>query len=172
MFCKSCIVKQHEVLPTHWVQVRNVMFGFHSGWIKHLKQEWNGSFFERVGLCNLGLVVQLGHTPGSSCPSMRRGKFKFTLIDVNGIHNIAVQFCQCDSRVEHRQQLMRVCWWPATARDPSTCATFNVIRLFQNMNSLGKISSYHFLCSLELLTNADGLNPPPVRGVELAGGRS
>ncbi|KAJ7794948.1 hypothetical protein B0H14DRAFT_3496550 [Mycena olivaceomarginata] len=124
MFCKSCIVKQHEVLPTHWVQ------------------EWNASFFERVGLCNLGLVVQLGHTPGSSFPSMRRGKFKFMLIDVNGIHNIAIQFCQCDSRVEHRQQLMQ---------------------LFQNMNSLRKISSYHFLCSLELLTNTDSLNPPPNR---------
>ncbi|KAJ7843541.1 hypothetical protein B0H14DRAFT_2195559, partial [Mycena olivaceomarginata] len=61
------------------------------------------------------------------------------------------------------QQLMRVCWWPATTRDPSTCATFNAIRLFQNMNSLRKISAFHFLRSLELLTNADGLNPTPVR---------
>lgn len=96
---------------------------------------------------------------------MRRGRYKFTLIDVNGIHNVAVQFCECDSRITHRQQLMRVCWWPATARDPSTCATFNVLRLFENLNCLGKVSSFHFLRSLELLTNADGLNPLPVRSI-------
>ncbi|KAJ7803238.1 hypothetical protein B0H14DRAFT_2384803 [Mycena olivaceomarginata] len=58
---------------------------------------------------------------------------------------------------------MRVCWWPATARDPSTCATFNVLRLFENLNCLGKVLSFHFLRSLELLTNADGLNPLPNR---------
>lgn len=115
-----------------------------------------------MGLVKLGLVVQLGHTPGASCPAMRRGKHKFTLIDVNGIHNVAVQFCECDSRLKHWQQLMRVCWWPATVRDPSTCATFGVLRLFQNVNCLGKVSSFHFLRSLELLTNNDGLNPLPV----------
>jgi hypothetical protein len=32
------------------------------------------------------------------------------------------------------------------------------------MNCLGKISAFHFLRSLELLTNADGLAPPPVSG--------
>ncbi|KAJ7019395.1 hypothetical protein C8F04DRAFT_1214342 [Mycena alexandri] len=145
MFCQRCIVARHQVLPSHWIR------------------EWNGDFFKRVGLSTLGLVVQLGHTPGAACPTMRRGRYKFTLIDVNGLHNVAVQFCECDSRITHRQQLMRVCWWPATARDPSTCATFNVIRLFQNMNCLGKISSYHFLRSLELLTNADRLSPTPNR---------
>jgi hypothetical protein len=93
---------------------------------------------------------------------MRRGKHKFTLIDVNGIHNVAMQFCECDSQLKHWQQLMRVCWWPATVRDPSTCTTFGVLRLFNNVNCLGKVSSFHFLRSLELLTNADGLNPLPV----------
>ncbi|KAJ7800107.1 hypothetical protein B0H14DRAFT_2616469 [Mycena olivaceomarginata] len=124
------------------------------------EQEWQGTFFKRVSLNSLGLVVQLGHTLGSSCTTMRRGKYKFTLIDVSGIHNVAVQFCECDQRITHRQQLMRVCWWPATVVYPSTCATFSVIRLFQNMNCLGKISAFHFLRSLELLTNADGLTPP------------
>ncbi|KAJ7842077.1 hypothetical protein B0H13DRAFT_2239393 [Mycena leptocephala] len=145
MLCKECIVNMHAVLPTHWIQ------------------EWNGDFFERVGLSKLGLVIQLGHTPGSACMAMQRRKYKFTLIDVTGIHNVVVKFCECDSRVKHRQQLIRACWWPATARDPSTCATFGVLRLFQNVNSLGKISSFHFLCSLKLLSNADGLNPLPNR---------
>ncbi|KAJ6452354.1 hypothetical protein C8R47DRAFT_998112, partial [Mycena vitilis] len=145
LFCQECIVGRHQVLPTHWMQ------------------KWTGSFFERVSLASLGLVVQLGHTPGACCTTTRRGNYKFTLIDTTGIHNVAVHFCECDSRISHWQQLMRVCWWPATVRDPSTCATFAVIRLFQNMNCLGKISSFHFLRALELLTNSDGLNPLPNR---------
>ncbi|KAJ7432012.1 hypothetical protein B0H11DRAFT_1761190 [Mycena galericulata] len=145
MFCHACIVARHQVLPTHWIQ------------------EWTGEFFKRVALIDLGLVIQLGHTPGSSCTAMRRGRQKFTLIDINGIHNVAAQFCECDARITHRQQLMRVCWWPATVVDPSTCATFRVIRLFQNVNCLGKISGFHFLRSLELLTNGDGLAPPANR---------
>ncbi|KAJ6489344.1 hypothetical protein C8R47DRAFT_1071689 [Mycena vitilis] len=142
LFCQSCIVERHQVLPTHWIQ------------------QWMGTFFKRVPLIELGLVMQLGHTPGATCNASRMGRKKFTLIDVTGIHNVAVRFCECDSRIKHRQQLMRVCWWPATVRDPSTCATFAVVRLFQNMNSLGKISAFHFLRSLELLTNSDGLTPP------------
>jgi hypothetical protein len=87
----------------------------------------------------------------------------FVVIDMTGIHNIDVTFCQCDGNIKKRQQLMRVCWWPATARDPQTCMTFGVVRLFQILNCLGKVSAHDFLRSLELLTNNDGLNPPPVR---------
>ncbi|KAJ7510750.1 hypothetical protein B0H11DRAFT_1701190 [Mycena galericulata] len=126
-------------------------------------KEWNGAFFERRSLAELGLVVQLGHPPGYACPTARPGHELFVVIDVTGIHNVKVQFCDCDSRVLHWQQLMRVRWWPATVRDPQTCATFAVVRLFQIMNCLGKVSAHDFLRSLELLTNNDGLNPVPDR---------
>jgi hypothetical protein len=58
---------------------------------------------------------------------------------------------------------MRVRWWPATAKNPKTCATFAVLRQFQLLNCLGKVSAHDFVGSLELLTNNDGLTPPPVR---------
>ncbi|KAJ6576737.1 hypothetical protein B0H10DRAFT_1836766, partial [Mycena sp. CBHHK59/15] len=145
LFCQACIVKGHTVLPTHWIQ------------------EWNGSFFERRALKDLGLVIQLGHPPGSHCPNPLAANKDFCLIDVTGVHTVAMSYCLCDSSIEKRQQLMRVCWWPATARDPKTCATFPVVRLFQIMNCLGKVSAHDFLRSLELLTNNDGLDPPPDR---------
>ncbi|KAJ7727800.1 hypothetical protein DFH07DRAFT_757522, partial [Mycena maculata] len=144
LFCKECIVEKHGVLPTHWVE------------------EWNGSFFQRRSLHSLGLVVQLGHPPGYSCTNSTPAHVHFAVIDVTGIHPVRMRFCNCDSRVEHRQQLMRVCWWPATARDPQTCATFAVVRLFQIMNCLGKLSAHDFLCSLELLTNNNGLDSFPM----------
>ncbi|KAJ6451151.1 hypothetical protein C8R45DRAFT_848553 [Mycena sanguinolenta] len=145
MFCAACIVKKHSCLPTHWIE------------------EWNGKYFERRSLYDLGLVIQLGHPPGYSCQTSRPAHKNFVVIDVTGIHNVRVHFCECDARIKHRQQLMRVRWWPATVKDPQTCATFAVVRLFQIMNCLGKVSAHDFVRSLELLTNNDGLSPPPNR---------
>ncbi|KAJ6475387.1 hypothetical protein C8R45DRAFT_1102680 [Mycena sanguinolenta] len=128
LFCKSCIVARHAVLPTHWIQ------------------EWNGIFFVRRALKDLGLVIQLSHPPGFGCPSPLSAHTHYVVIDVTGIHHVKVNFCH---------------WWPATVRGPRTCATFSVVRLFQIMNCLGKISAHDYLRSLELLTNNDGLSPAP-----------
>ncbi|KAJ6602999.1 hypothetical protein B0H10DRAFT_2079964 [Mycena sp. CBHHK59/15] len=145
LFCKQRIVKKHAALPTHWIQ------------------EWNSVFFKRRSLKELGLVVQLGHPVGTACSTPVKANKDFVVIDLTGIHEVAVDLCLCDSRIERWQQLMRVCWWPATAREPNTCATFAVVRLFQIMNCLGKVSAHDFLRSLELLTNNDGLDPPEDR---------
>jgi hypothetical protein len=124
---------------------------------------WNGEYFDRLSLYDLGLVVQLGHPHGYSCPTSQPAHKDFVVIDLTGIQHVRVNFCECDSRITHRQQLMRVRWWPATVKDPQTVATFAVIRLFQLLNCLGKVSAHDFVRSLELLTNNDGLTPPPVR---------
>ncbi|KAJ7758916.1 hypothetical protein B0H14DRAFT_2300998, partial [Mycena olivaceomarginata] len=145
LYCEACVVACHAVLPTHWIQ------------------EWNGSFFERWSLKELKLVVQLGHPHGTGCQNPIKAIKNFVVIDVTGIHYVDLNFCNCDSRVERRQQLMRASLWPATARDPQTCATFAVIRLFQILNCQGKVSAHDFLWSLELLTNNDGRSPVPDR---------
>ncbi|KAJ7021706.1 hypothetical protein C8F04DRAFT_972352, partial [Mycena alexandri] len=103
----------------------------------------------RNWLQKLGLRVQLGHPPGEIC-------------------EYSVDFCGCktaDGREheEHWRQLMRACWWPATVSAPNTCATFQVLRLFQILNCLGKLSAYDFLRGLEKCTNNDGENKPPDR---------
>ncbi|KAJ6508192.1 hypothetical protein C8R45DRAFT_1089391 [Mycena sanguinolenta] len=102
LFCRQCVVQCHAVLPSHWVE------------------EWNSSFFEQRSLKELGLVVQLGHPPGISCPNPLPTNKAFVLIDLTSIHNVAVNFCQCDGNIEKPQQLLRMCWWPANVRDPQT----------------------------------------------------
>lgn len=161
LFCQQCIVDKHAALPTHWIEVSAeiIIIVFQ---LNH-EQEWNGAFFKRRSLKDLGLVVHLGHPVGTACGTPVKANVDFVVIDVSGIHNVALTFCECDSRIERRQQLMRVAWWPATAREPNTCATFAVVRLFRIMNCLGKVSAHDFLRSLELLTNNDGLDPPEVR---------
>ncbi|KAJ7818600.1 hypothetical protein B0H14DRAFT_2601175 [Mycena olivaceomarginata] len=155
MYCRSCIVALHAQLPTHFV-------------------EWTGTHFERDrnSLKSLGLRVQLLHPPGVVCTSRRAGPNDFILYDLSGVHEVAVDFCGCRTDdgtpeggepVERRIQLLRACWWPATIDAPKTCATFSVLKLFQVLNCLGKLSAYDFLRGLEKCTINNGLDKPPDR---------
>ncbi|KAJ6512878.1 hypothetical protein C8R45DRAFT_1087985 [Mycena sanguinolenta] len=154
MFCSSCIVATHVRHPTHFLE------------------KWTGTHFSRNRrwLQLLGLRVQLGHPPGVICPFRQAAAHDFVLFDITGIHELSVDFCGCtmgldhaDPPVERRIQLLRACWWPATITAPNTCATFGVLRLFQALNCLGKLSAYDFLRGLEISTNHDGLDKPPDR---------
>ncbi|KAJ7446064.1 hypothetical protein FB451DRAFT_1412426 [Mycena latifolia] len=153
MHCAECIVANHAQLPTHFIE-----------W-------WNGTHWERqrTGLRDLGLRIQVGpHTMGQICPFKSAASNDFVLYDLGGVHEIAVNYCGCLTAdngppVPKHIQLLHVCWWPATVRDPNTCATFAVLRLFQLINCFGKLSAYDFLQGLEKCTNNDGLNKPPDR---------
>ncbi|KAJ7026921.1 hypothetical protein C8F04DRAFT_1267519 [Mycena alexandri] len=152
MQCERCVVAAHAQLPTHFLE------------------RWNGRNFERGRnwLQKLGLRIQLNHPPGSICPYRQAAPKDFVLYDLTGVHELNVDFCGClvpgtDKPEPHRRQLMRACWWPATVIRPNTCATFQVLRLFQVLNCLGKVSAYDFLRGLERCTNHDGLDQPPDR---------
>ncbi|KAJ7446032.1 hypothetical protein B0H11DRAFT_1930374 [Mycena galericulata] len=147
MYCERCIAELHRNLPTHMLE------------------KWSGEFFRPVTVGDLDAAVriQLGHPAGTFCPATKPAHKDFVIMDTLGIRVVKLNFCGCDSDITHRQQLMRACLWPATSLDPQTCATFNVIRLFEVQNCLGKISAYDFVRSLELLSSNDGLSPPPDR---------
>ncbi|KAJ7160849.1 hypothetical protein C8R46DRAFT_904941, partial [Mycena filopes] len=117
----------------------------------------------RKGLSELGLRVQLGHPAGVVCPKRKPAASDFVLYDTSGVHELAVDFCGCRDAPERRKQLLRVCWWPATVKEPNTCATFAVCKFFQIVNCLGKLSAYDYLRGLEMMTNHDGLDRPPDR---------
>jgi hypothetical protein len=136
---------------------------------------------KRTALKDLGLRVQLNHPPGVVCPFGRPEPGDFVLYNLSGVHEISVDFCGCRTNdgseggglpLEHRTQLLRACWWPATIHSPKTCATFSVLRLFQLLNCMGKLSAYDFLRGLEMCTNHDGLDKPPVSRVLLNVGRT
>ncbi|KAK7461259.1 hypothetical protein VKT23_008434 [Stygiomarasmius scandens] len=122
-------------------------------------EQWNGVFFRRVSLQSLGVVVQLGHRRGETCPNPRTIS-KFTVLHVNGIHNATLAFCNCPGRHqagEWRQQLMRRRWYPATHTDPHTAATFEVLNQFHVMTLQGKVCTYDYYNGLEKLRNNAGL---------------
>ncbi|KAG1868670.1 hypothetical protein F4604DRAFT_1927220 [Suillus subluteus] len=123
-------------------------------------QMWNGKFFQSVTLKNLGLRVQLGHTPGERCYNAQPVSCdKFTVIDAHGIHDVAVDFCGCETAQIRYKQLLRVRWFPATTADPRTAATFSILELFHLLSFESKVSSYEFYHSLARRSDNTGTSP-------------
>ncbi|KAJ6478255.1 hypothetical protein C8R45DRAFT_1101644 [Mycena sanguinolenta] len=131
----------------------------------HLVERWEGSFFKPTSLKDLGLRVQLGH---AGCLHLQRGREDFVVLDLGHIHNVSIDFCGCTGRPEHRVQLLRWCWFPATHDMPKTAATLRVLEFFHIQTLQGKTTMFDFYTSLEKLTDASGtsLSPPPKRYCE------
>lgn len=124
-------------------------------------QKWNGSSFEQSNLKEIGLRVQLGHSD-LRCLCPERGHIDFIVIHVNGIHHVNIDFCGCDQRVSHQQQLLWCDWYPATIHFPKTACTRHVLEHFLVLMWSSKILGHEFYTTLECLTDNVGLNVPNV----------
>ena len=82
-------------------------------------QKWMGSSFAALSLKRLRLQVQLGHPIGEEC-LLPQWAFNddFTLIHINGIHEVGLDYCGCVTAQTHMMQLLRVAWFPATTLEP------------------------------------------------------
>jgi hypothetical protein len=165
MLCRSCMVISHASNPLHRVDVSNfvvcliTVFGSHIVTIK----EWNGKFFERTSFKALGLRIQLGHQIGERCANPKRAfNDDFVVIDDHAIHNVALDFCDCETAQSLPIQLLRSRWFPATISNPKSAATFNVLQRFQLLSYEGKLSSFEFYHSVARETDNTGVKRPKV----------
>lgn len=161
--CRACCVKRHQRLPFHIIKVCRKAFFMLDSLLTVYAQKWNGHFYAKVTLREMGLRYQLGHLdlhcekPSPSCKD-------FTIMDTNGIHFVAVDFCDCTvEKISRRQQLLRENWYPATVHQPQTCATGRLLKQFHILTLTGKIPAYDYYNTLERLTDNTGVNVPKVR---------
>ncbi|KAL1724984.1 hypothetical protein EV714DRAFT_277963 [Schizophyllum commune] len=141
LYCRACCVADHKRRPFCRIE------------------RWNGKYFEDATLISLGLRLQLGHPEGEACVAPQPSNVDFTVIHVNGLHNVAVDFCGCHSHgpsAPHREQLLQRGLLPATVRDPQTCCTFEVLNQFQLITFQGKLTAYDYYESLECMTDNPG----------------
>ncbi|KAH7905713.1 hypothetical protein BJ138DRAFT_1017351, partial [Hygrophoropsis aurantiaca] len=144
LVCRLCAARNHYSNPLHMIE------------------EWNGAYFSDISLRDCGLRVQLGnHTLGEQCTFRSAVHRAFHIIHVNGIHAVAVDFCGCPGQPAHRAQLLRAGWWPATAFEPQTCASFQLLRLFHCLNLQGKLAGYDCYKTLELITDGRAMQSIP-----------
>ncbi|KAJ7306264.1 hypothetical protein DFH08DRAFT_824713 [Mycena albidolilacea] len=140
MFCRACVVEAHRRRPLCRIEA------------------WNGRFFERRELRQLGLRVQLGHADNQPCPCAHRGREKFVVIAPNGFHHVAVDFCQCRlNNSTHRwEQLLLYGWFPSTPDNPQSAVTISALKLFHAVSLQGKTTAYHFFNALAKITDNTG----------------
>ncbi|KAJ7616548.1 hypothetical protein FB45DRAFT_1034871 [Roridomyces roridus] len=153
LLCRPCIVKEHDRHPLHVVKL------------------WNGSYFDKKSLKELGLRIQLGHwlVRGSRCPLPAPAPGgKFIIIGDGGIHRVALDFCGCGKGGSHNDQLMHAGLYPATVVNPRTAATFLELDRFVLMNYELKCSAWDYYNSLARATENTGLKKTPGRYSEFA----
>ncbi|KAG7086172.1 hypothetical protein E1B28_002131 [Marasmius oreades] len=141
--CSICFLETHSSSPLHWAHV------------------WNGKFYDKRDICDLGYVYTFSHNHnGCRCEAAEAGgayskPLDFNLIDINGIHRIKCVFCACPGhgRPEHRfTDLLASGIFPATVARAETGFTFNVLSEFHLHTVTSKKSPYDFVYSLRLRT--------------------
>lgn len=122
-------------------------------------------YFEHVSLKKLGLRVQLGHRPGEICLySERCADDDFCIIDVNGIHDISIDFCGCGASVQqHTLQLLRARLFPATVIAPKTAVTHACLEAFELLSYESKTTAFEYYRTLTRMTDNTQINSPKVR---------
>ncbi|KAJ7029081.1 hypothetical protein C8F04DRAFT_1188013 [Mycena alexandri] len=119
---------------------------------------WNGHWFSRTSLREIGLRIPLHHK-GCASPA---GVDRFVVLDLGYIHVVAVDFCGCEQRhsTKRRTELLRHRWYPATHEAPRTAATFCCLDFFIIQTHQAKTTMYDFYTSLERGTCGSGRRPP------------
>ena len=85
-----------------------------------------------------------------------------SVLHVNGIHVLDVDFCGCGGASTAYEQPLEVGWWPSTPLKPQSAASMAVLRSFHILNLHGQISPTDFYRGLEQMTCGDGLSHVPV----------
>ncbi|KAJ7779971.1 hypothetical protein B0H16DRAFT_1299968 [Mycena metata] len=141
LFCRACCVRLHEFNPLHIID-----------W-------WEGAYFSKITLKDLGLRIQFGH---HDCVRPKPAMEGFVVLHLNGIQEVNVDFCGCDVAALHGSpyvQLLRRGWYPATTKLPGTAATFELLDFFSAQTLQAKTTMYDFYVALEKLTNNTGIKP-------------
>ncbi|KAJ7059185.1 hypothetical protein C8F01DRAFT_1059219 [Mycena amicta] len=148
--CETCLRERHKQQPLHRPEV------------------WNGDFWARCSLyrdpsahIELGMVYQLGHHGYPCAYPAKRSKdrpWTLTVMDLGGIFKVDIRFCGCSDALRHPHghlsQLMDNGWYPATTIEPSTCATFSLLRHFRLLKVIANVNANDFVQTLERLTDA------------------
>ncbi|KAF9458821.1 hypothetical protein BDZ94DRAFT_1172825 [Collybia nuda] len=159
--CGICGERRHEYQCTDCFNGQRLclecMRGSHTSHPLHKIEKWNGMFMERISLKKLGVRIQLNHIPSERCFNPKRAfNDDFVIIDSHGMHEVALDFCECERAPSHSIQLLRARLYPATGTYPKTAATFKVLRQFHLLSFESKCSGYEFYNSIVRLTDNTG----------------
>ncbi|KAG1889704.1 uncharacterized protein F5891DRAFT_1198475 [Suillus fuscotomentosus] len=124
LYCQSCICRLHQNMPLHRLKM------------------WHDEYFHPIMLKQLGLHIQLSHSTVQPCYNPKPAyDDDFTIIDVHGIHEVALDFCN------------------STSTNPRTAATFTVLERFHLLSFESKVSAFKFYHCIARRSDNTGVNP-------------
>ena len=83
----------------------------------------------------------------------------FVVLDTTGIHEVRLDFCNCESAQDHFIQLLRFRWFPASVKSPKTAVTFRLLKHFQILSFESKVSAFEFYTALACETENTDISP-------------
>ncbi|KAH9906093.1 uncharacterized protein B0H18DRAFT_1132034 [Fomitopsis serialis] len=138
-YCQDCTLTRHRRNPFHRLKM------------------WDETRLRRITLKQLGLRIQLGHAVGDLCANPQRAfGDDFVVLDVSGIHEVALDYCGCEGEETKPIQLLRSRLLPATSVDPKTAATFRLMEHYHVLHNQTKASGFEFYNTLLRLTDNTG----------------
>ncbi|KAJ7046076.1 hypothetical protein C8F04DRAFT_1248344 [Mycena alexandri] len=145
LLCRTCWVKKHRTMWTHWALV----------WNK------NEQFFEKHDSSQVvkNGALRLSHN-GDGCLNAEVAR-SFTLVECNGIHATAIAFCGCRTvatangkcSVPHFEQLMQAGIFPGSVKYPKTGYTLGLLKYHRQQRSQGKGFAYNFVLILQRMAD-------------------
>ena len=135
-YCRTHIISTHRHLPYHWIE------------------EWNGDFFARRDLGDIGFILHLGHR-GLPCPERPTGDatVRFVIVHSNGVHACRLQYCHCTHQPNDVSQLVRAALFPASVERIETAFTFDCLKSYHKLYDVGRMSGQDFVRYLLRLSN-------------------
>lgn len=149
--CKECLVAAHSNTYFHWAE------------------RWNGTFFEREDMSDLGLQIHLGHR-GRACPMPLKCDQDLEVVDINGIHDAKVNYCGCRTEAtsdhEEFRQLLRHGLFGSSAGSmlgPRQAFTTRLLKDFTILTEVSKVSAYDYVRTCMKRTTENPLKRVSVR---------
>ena len=91
-----------------------------------------------------------------------RDKKCLVIVDISGIHQLRINWCQCKTAAEPHIQLLRNRFFPASIKRPLTAFTFSLLDHFHIDTVECKTSASSFFSKLRRLTNSSSPHSVPV----------
>ena len=139
LLCTQCTIKSHQNLPFHVIE------------------SWNGQFYRRTQLRELGFTWHLSYKSheGSACPHLHTGSGiqELTILDINRIHIVNTAFCRCRDSPQPSEQLLLQRIFPDTTTRPQTGFTFRVLKPFHQLNITARTTPWDFTGAMHRLTD-------------------
>jgi hypothetical protein len=127
-------------------------------------QSWNGQFFVKTSLMDLGFVLEMGHS-SRACKHPHEDIQTLTVVDLTGVHTVKIRWCNCGRSPggsSRRVQLLRMNWFPATAERPNSVVTFDALEFFHLLTLQAKTTFYDFYETLTKRIDNSRLGHHPV----------